>query len=71
MTIGQNVQYVLWNTTYDDSNVDIKHLCVCVCVCVCLYSANEFKIDTSKYNISISAVDKKKFLSFYFPHTLI
>jgi hypothetical protein len=49
MTIGQNVQYVLWNTTYDDSNVDIK-----------AYSANEFKIDTSKYNISISAVDKKE-----------
>jgi len=48
MTIGQNIQYALWNTSYDDSNVDIK-----------AYSANDFNIDTSKYSITVSAVDKK------------
>lgn len=48
MTIGQNIQYVLWSTSYDDSNVDIK-----------AYSANEFNIDTSRYSITVSSVDKK------------
>ncbi len=48
MAIGQNIQYVLWNTLHDDDFIDIK-----------AYSVDNFEFDPSKYTVKIYAVDKE------------
>lgn len=47
MTIGQNIQYVLWDTLFDDNAVDIR-----------AYSADNFEFDASRYNVKVYAVNK-------------
>ncbi|KFN40096.1 hypothetical protein KN63_00360 [Smithella sp. F21] len=48
MTIGQNIQYVLWDTLADENSVDIK-----------AFSADNFEFDASGYTVKVYAVDGK------------
>ncbi len=48
MAIGQNLQYLLWKTSYDITNPDVE-----------IFSANNLNYDSSKYSIKVSAVDRE------------
>ncbi len=46
MTIGQNIQYVLWDTLADENTIDIR-----------AFSADNFEFDASGYTVKVYAVD--------------